>query len=227
MRIRELYELWKRDNLMDLALADSHTMLERTNRMFRESVKSLRESDGGEIAIDIYEEDQQVNKYEREVRRKVLKHLAITGSANVIPGLILTSIVIDIERVGDYTKNITELAGAHPRRLECGSFEPEVKRIEAAVGSLFEKMVPTLQAGDPEIARSLIESTNWIKKACDGIDLDLIRETDGSLRPGQAVSIGLYVRYLKRVGAHLMNILSSVVNPFDRIGFSAKNEDDT
>jgi hypothetical protein len=36
------------------------------------------------------------------------------------------------------------------------------------------------------------------------------------------VTIALYVRFLKRVGAHLQNILSSVVNPFDRIGFHDK-----
>jgi hypothetical protein len=33
------------------------------------------------------------------------------------------------------------------------------------------------------------------------------------------VTTVLYLRYLKRVSAHLKNIASSVVNPFDRIGF--------
>ena len=36
---------------------------------------------------------------------------------------------------------------------------------------------------------------------------------------GDAVAVALYVRYLKRVAAHLLNILSSVVNPFERIGY--------
>jgi len=111
---RELIELWRSDNLLKQALADSHEMLESTQEMFRESVRSLRNSESGEVRFNVYDKDIQVNKYEREVREKVLKHLAITGGANIIPGLILTSIVIDIERLGDYTKNIMDLAVDHP-----------------------------------------------------------------------------------------------------------------
>jgi len=224
LKIKELIELWRRDNLLEQALDDSSEMLRRTYSMFDASVKSLRESDVGAIAFDIYEADQKVNHYEREVRRKVLKHLALTGSTNVVPGLILTSIVIDIERIGDYTKNIKELAVAHPKRLECGIFEEDVKRIEATVLELFEKIVPTLDESDQETARSLIQGATWIRKRCDEIDRELIEERDRNLGPGDAVSIALYVRYLKRVGAHLINILSSVINPFDRIGFSPEGK---
>ena len=42
-------------------------MLEGTDLMFRESVRSLRESDTGEIGIDIYNEDQRINQYQQEV----------------------------------------------------------------------------------------------------------------------------------------------------------------
>ena len=114
---RELIELWRKDNLLDQALRDTYAMLESTEEMFRESVASLRHSDKGDMKLNVYEKDEQVNRYAREVRHKVLKHLAITGGAHLIPGLILTSIVIDMERVGDYTKNIMDLAVAHPRRL--------------------------------------------------------------------------------------------------------------
>jgi hypothetical protein len=47
----------------------------------------------------------------------------------------------------------------------------------------------------------------------------LIREEDEALQVGDAVSTALYVRYLKRVAAHLLNIATSVVNPFRAIGF--------
>jgi phosphate uptake regulator len=223
-RFKELYELWRRDNSLTQALHDSHVMLVSTYEMFTESVKSLRESDSGEIGIDIYEKDQMVNRYEQEVRRKVLKHLAITGGVNIIPGLILTSIVIDIERIGDYTKNITELAVAHPERLKCGSYEDDVRKIESAVTEIFDRIVPTLKSSDKATARALVSNNWWVRKLCDEIDLDLIKEKDNSLSSGDAVSIALYVRYLKRIGAHLMNILSSVVNPFERIGFREEGE---
>ena len=35
----------------------------------------------------------------------------------------------------------------------------------------------------------------------------------------EVVVLALTIRFVKRIGAHLSNLASSVVNPFDRIGF--------
>ena len=35
----------------------------------------------------------------------------------------------------------------------------------------------------------------------------------------ETVAFVLYLRYLKRVSAHLSNVVSSVINPFERIGY--------
>jgi phosphate uptake regulator len=216
---KELIELWRSDNLLTQALNDSHSMLENTNEMFVESRRSLRESDRGEMRINVYDKDQQVNRYEREVRRKVLKHLAITGGINIIPGLILTSIVIDIERIGDYTKNIMDLAVTHPKKLMCGRFEDDVREVETSVASLFGNIVPVLRATDKPAAEKLIKEHWWALKKCDEIVDTLIKEGDSELTTGEAVSTAMYARYLKRIDAHLINVASSVVNPFEGIGF--------
>jgi phosphate uptake regulator len=104
MWFKELYEIWRSDNALTRALNDSQAMLEEASNMFSEAIRSLRRSDTNDLAFNIYEKDQMINKYQQEVRRNVLKYLAVTGGLNVIPGLILASIVIDLERIGDYTK---------------------------------------------------------------------------------------------------------------------------
>ena len=224
--IKELIELWRSDNLLTQALNDSHTMLESTQEMFRESVESLRHSDDGEIKMTVYETDLVVNRYQREVRKKVLKHLAITGRANIIPGLILTSIVIDIERLGDYTKNIMDLAIAHPRRLECARFESDIDSIETSVGELFDKTIPAVKDSDKKTAQELIGGYWWILKKCDEIQTQLIQEAAPGCTPGTAVTIALYSRYLKRIAAHLINVVTSVVNPFEAISFYQERDDE-
>jgi phosphate uptake regulator len=221
---RELIELWRSDNLLDQALKDTHAMLESTREMFHASVRSLRHSDTGEMKLNVYEKDQQVNKYEREVRRKVLKHLAITGGANIIPGLILTSIVIDMERIGDYTKNIMDLAEAHPRKLHAGRFEDDLTKIEGDLETLFDAVIPAFRKTDKQAARELIEMNWWMLKACDAILEGYIRDGDPSLDVNSAVAAGMYSRYLKRTTAHLLNIASSVVNPFEGIGFHPEKD---
>ena len=219
MLFKELYQLWRRNNSLTRALNDSNTILEQTWEMFRESIRSLRESDTGELKINVYEMDQRVNTFIREVRRKVLTYLAVTGGMNIIPGLVLTSVVIDIERIGDYTKNITDLAKSHPRRLAGGKFEEDFQNIEQTVSHIFEKLVQICKESDKTAAFELIKNNYGVLKKCDKIVETIIKEDDKELSQVDAASRALYARYLKRIAAHLMNIASSVVNPFEHIGF--------
>ena len=39
-------------------------------------------------------------------------------------------------------------------------------------------------------------------------------------KENKTASVALYARYLKRIGAHLKNITSAVVNPFESIGYN-------
>jgi len=54
--------------------------------------------------------------------------------------------------------------------------------------------------------------------------MGLINEEDKNIRSGDAVSLAMYFRWLKRINSHLRNIMTSVVNPFDRVGFEPKKQ---
>ena len=216
---KEFIQLWKTADSLTQALEDSHTMLGTTREMFAASARALRQSHSSEVDIDVYEMDQAINRYEQRVRRKVLKHLAIAGGGNVIPGLVLTSIVIDIERIGDYTKNIKDLAVAHPSKLECGRYESDIERVEKAFDPIYEKIIPALKGSDSKLASAIMADNWWILKKCDEIVGDLISSPDPDLSASDAITTALYVRYLKRIAAHLINVASGIVNPFERIGF--------
>ena len=133
---RELLKLWKQDNLLKQAWDQSFEMLKIAQEMFLESVRILRESDEVEMIQEVKKKDKLVNKYEREVRRKVLTHLTVRGPIDVPAGLVLVTIIIDIERIGDYTKNIFDLAVNHPERLPGGKFEEELQRNSWLVAGL-------------------------------------------------------------------------------------------
>lgn len=215
-----LATLFKEDNLYIQALNQSYEMLALDLTMFETSVESLRHSDSAEMPIDIYKLDQQINAYEREVRKKVMTHLAVTGSRDLAPGLVLTSVVIDIERIGDYTKNICDLAQNHPKRLEAGIFEDSLQAIEKSVSSQFRDMINAFKNSDEAEAKRIMEDyKEEVSSQCDRITNQIVRGEVGDLSPGDATAVALYTRYLKRVGAHSRNIITSVVNPFDRLGY--------
>jgi phosphate transport system protein len=223
---KEFFEFFRRGNLLSQAFERSRKMLEEDREMFEAAVRSLREQNDARLGVDIYAKDQLINAYEREVRRKVFSHLALTGERDLHAGLVLASVVIDIERIGDYTKNIVELALHHPTKLTCGPFEDSVRKIETAVRTMFELLIQAFPENDESKAREVMSEHWWIARRGDEIVNTLIESQEPLLPCREAVTTAMYVRFLKRTSAHLMNIASSLVNPFDRIGFRGDEVDD-
>ncbi len=218
-------KLFTKESLLDQAYDTTITMLKSDVEMFQASINTLRKKNNAELPFDIYEKDREINKYQREVRRNVLTHLTVSGVHNASAGLALVSIVIDVERIGDFTKNITELAQAHPERLDGGLFEGDLVTIEDITLKRFDLIIKALSEPDIDAARRVMSEYRDISKKCDKILDEIITEKDKSLTVHDAVVLALYFRYLKRIAAHLVNIASSVVNPFPRIGFRDKTQD--
>ncbi|HSG98505.1 MAG TPA: PhoU domain-containing protein [candidate division Zixibacteria bacterium] len=216
--------LWGKENLLERAFKRTCKMLDYDREMFDASVQALRYSNTAKPAVDIYEMDKKINKYEREVRRNVLTHLAISGKKDVVPGLSLVSIVIDVERIGDYTKNIADLAGAHPKKLAAGEHEELLKLLEKLIAERFEGFSQMLLAADETLARRVMATHQEISEGCEKITIGMVKYDGAELDTKSAVTLALYARYLKRISGHLTNIASSVVNPFPRIGYREKTK---
>lgn len=217
--IREFLKLLSKDNLQVQALSECYAMLDMCQKMVDASVQSLRHSDNADIEIDLYEMDRKVNSFERDVRRKVMTHLSMGNTADISSGLALVSVVIDLERIGDYSKNIHDLAVSHPKRLDAGEFEEQLSKIEAVALENFRRTVTAFKEGDMVEARRLMEEYKEdISKHVRDQETRLV-SGESSLPAAEAVTVALYGRFLKRIAAHSRNLVSSIVNPFDRIGY--------
>ena len=224
MIFKELFAIFKKDTLLDRAYRRSYEMVDLTFEMYLKAKTTLRETDVSQLDINIYDQDIAVNKFQREVRRNVLSHLAVSGAADSYSGLLLVSIIIDIERVGDYTKNIVEMAMHHPARLQGGMFEKDLKKIEKAVEDTFKKVRKIFETTDARGAEKLLGEYQWVNRLCDERVIDYIKGSDKSVSSNDAASLALYFRYLKRINSHLRNVVTSVVNPFDKIGYMPRGE---
>ena len=221
--LENLLNVFRKDNLFTQAIEECHTMLDLDWTMYEASVSSLRQSDTGDIALDVAATDKRINAYERDVRKKVMTHLAVSGSSDLAYGLVLVTVVIDIERIGDYTKNIYELARSHPRRLQAGSLEPRLQEVEIGVTQLFRDMIPAFKTSDEEMARRIMTGyKEGLSAACESITMDVVSGKIEDLSSADGASVALYARYLKRIAAHSRNIVTSIVNPFHRIGYREK-----
>ena len=217
---KQIFEIFKSDSLYEQALTECHEMLEIVREMFNESINSLRNSDTAEIPIDIYATDKKINEFERDVRRKVMTHLAIGGKEDIGSGLILVSVVIDIERIGDYTKNIYDLALNHPKKLTAGSLESTLNDMENSTKEFLNKAIDAFKNQDIDLARSLMtDYKKEIASASNDIVNALVSGQNAEFSSDKASALCLYARYLKRIAAHSRNLVSSIVNPFERIGY--------
>jgi len=149
-----------------------------------------------------------------------MTHLAISGASDLGSGLVLVSVVIDIERIGDYTKNIYDMARNHPTKLTGGNIEDRIQLIEKNATFIFENGIKAFKEQNISLARQLMGSyKKEVSGLCDEITNNIISGKIKDLTPDQGASLALYSRYLKRISAHSRNLISSIVNPFERIGY--------
>ncbi|HET9948374.1 MAG TPA: PhoU domain-containing protein, partial [Longimicrobiales bacterium] len=102
----------------------------------------------------------------------------------------------------------------------------EVARIESAIDSMFSDVIPALEESDEDRARRVIQTHVEVARIVDSTIPKLQHSQVLRGRSGHAVTVALYIRYLKRVSAHLKNVATSVVNPYHRIGFREKSEEE-
>ena len=212
---KKLFSWWHEDILLKQALEESAAALEQAGKMFSFAMDLLFEGVGEEQSV--YDMDKEVNALQIDIRKKVLGHLTVNPEQDVTASVILITIVVDIERIGDFAKNIVELHRMSTGKLKDGRYVPEIKNIREKIEESIPITKEAFMDADAEKAKSVMGEYIWVGHKCDTILEALVG--DDSLKVREAVVYGLLFRYLKRISAHLRNITSSVVNPFHRLGY--------
>ena len=218
--MKELLYIFRKKSDIDMIFEQTYEILSKEFEMFQNVRKTLRETNKSESEIDINKEDKKINKFQMESRRKIFTDLALSGAGDLNAGLILMCIITDVERIGDYFKNIVELARDHPKKLKGGDVEDIVQKIEKRMIKIFKLTIESFKVKDEDKAREAMNLHSKITRDIDNLLHKLLRNKIGGLNAGEAIALTLYLRFLKRITSHLTNIASSVVNPLERIGYS-------
>ncbi len=171
--------------------------------------------DPDEIGKDLRKSDRQVNRGERSIRRELIIHAGVAGAADYPLMLVYMSIIKDIERVGDYSKNIWDLAvdgfsldGAPDQAMWTDRFDRTQELIN-------ETAVIFSERNAEQATTRLAEMDEWTTDFDNEVST-LVREGSAA---GSPVPRALLNRYLKRITAHLMNVMTAVVMPLDRLDY--------
>ena len=220
--LRDLFKIFSdRDPLSEVS-DDFAKMLDLTQNMthlagqifFGEEEKRARDQ---VLRLDI-----QVNELERVIRRALLVHLAVPGNSVDVPySLLLMSLVKDVERLGDYAKNLAEIVDIRPEPHPEGQVLSELMAIRQSVTVAYQSCAKVVTSAQRKEATELIRRGRETARRCDQL-ITGIGSSDYDAATTTAFILG--TRYYKRINAHVLNVLSSVVMPLDKVDYYDEKE---
>ena len=182
----------------------------------------LGERSPHEVGPELRATDHGVNAAERDIRRELVVHASVLGAIDTPAILIYMSIVKDIERIGDYAKNLFDLA-SDGADLSTGLHTGEITTLASEVPTFIREAAEVFHERDEERAKALLHRGDALLDRFDERVSALVKEEHPDR---QAVAVALTHRYLKRIVAHAMNVLSAVVMPVDRLDYFDEDPED-
>ncbi len=142
-------------------------------------------------------------------------HASVRGTSQVPAILTYMSVVKDVERIGDYAKNIYDVA-AQGTDLSHAPDREELVAYRNRISEMITEAARAFADEDTEASNRLISEGDGLQDRFDAKVAALVRSDE----PGrEAVPRALIYRYYKRIVGHLMNLLSAVVMPLDRLDY--------
>jgi len=208
------------DDRLDSIEAIIQRMLADDRVVFDLAMSILLEGiDWKSVRREIKATDQRVNEGEREVRRDLVVHASVVGAIDTPAILVYMSIVKDIERIGDYGKNLRDLGRDG---VDLSDF-PSWHERRSEISQLIADTAEAFAARDDARARQLLVRGDEL---LDEFDQEVSRIVRGEDDRPHGVGRALAARYLKRIVAHLTNVLSAVVMPIERLDYFDEDPED-
>jgi phosphate uptake regulator len=175
------------------------------------------EAPAPDLRKNLQKSDVEVNRLERRIRRQVVVHLTTTSSGTSIPYcLLLMSLVKDVERIGDYGKDLATVLNMTEDPLPEDELVSDLRRIGSEVEAELEAACEVVQDADRDRAIELIRSGRHQVDRCEAL---VTRISRSQYPAGTAVALTLAARSYMRISGHVLNLLSSVVMPLDRLDY--------
>ena len=207
---------------IDRCRADALEMIHTAKEMYVVVQRALHEREDPNVRARVKGMDQAVNHVQADVRRRVYRHLALSRERDLLSALQLHDIVNEIERVGDYSKNIAELVDMLSGPVDWGEREQGMRATHHDVLKMFDETFTCIEKGDRDAGRRCDELYGSVARYCDALLEEVVTEGDEDTErvARSHLSLVLMLRYTKRVAAHLRNAALTITNPYHRLGYS-------
>ncbi|MCH2422437.1 MAG: hypothetical protein MK196_04925 [Acidimicrobiales bacterium] len=209
------------DSGIDHIEAQVQRMVTDARHTFDLAMNAVTGGSVASVADEVRRTDRQINVTEMEIRRELVVHFSVHAGGDATEMLVFMNMVKDLERIGDYNKNVFDLAEEGVSFAEADDLE-RILGFRDEISSRIALMGEILTVRDEERARAYIARSDELRREFDTLVNGLIHSTEPALH---AVPRALLYRFLKRITAHSMNVVTAVVMPVDRLDYYDEADD--
>ena len=175
------------------------------------------------VGSDVHATDKRINATEREIRRELVVHVSVHQASTDLPMILAyMAVAKDVERIGDYAKNIYDLANEGVDLSNAADLE-QLASYRDRISLLISQTAQTFLDRATADARDYITEGDQLLDEFDS-RIDELLASDSPSRVG--VPRALLYRYMKRITAHLMNVLSALTMPLDKLSYFDEAKED-
>jgi phosphate transport system protein len=175
------------------------------------ALKSVEDEDL-DLALQVIEKDNKVNKYDNKIDKICQKILALTQPVAMDLRLIMSSLTINnnLERIGDIAVNIAEyirMIEKKPSFFE----QTNLQEMFILTKRMLKDSIDSYISGDEKLAKSVIESDDKLDQLNydnHQIIINIMKNNPDNIEPGVALLV--MSRQLERLGDHCTNIAEDV-----------------
>jgi len=216
LSFRKLYETLKKPDFLASIYEEMVELHKLTERAYNDATTAFFEHDK-ELAKQVMDNDEKIDKFQRDIRKKVLEYLAVSIAPNFSSSLTIISIVIDYERIGDIAENIAQLVYDYDIELGNDEYRRDVESMHDLITQNFTFSLKAFTEENVPLAFRVINRHNKVKKIHYKMTKKLLE--DEKTKVCEGIALGLMGGFLRRINAHINNIITCVVQPFPKIGF--------
>lgn len=170
-----------------------------------------------EDVVAVHERDVELNKLQRRLRKQVIAHVTLSSSRrDAQHALMWMSLIKDVERIGDYSKNLVEVYELGGSPLPDDEVAAELRGIREVAEEVSRAAGAVMERSDSARAQELIRRGRESKRRCDPL---VRRIAQGPYDAGTTTTLVLGTRFYKRIQSHLQNVLTSVVMPLHKLDY--------
>lgn len=186
-------------------------MCSLVDEQVQSAIKAVEDEDL-ELAKQVIEKDNKVDKYDNKIDKICQRIFALTQPVAMDLRLIMSSLTINsnLERIGDLAVNVAEYALMIQKKP---SFIHQTKLEEMfkVVKQMLKDSIDSYIGGNETLAKSVIETDDHLDKLNfdnHKILIEIMKQNPNNIEP--AVALLVMSRQIERLGDHCTNIAEDV-----------------